>query len=160
MKKTILLIAVFAASLFTVSPLLSQPAYAQADASSQQACKTIKSINPNDTSCGAADGQVSKIIRIVLQMLSIVAGIIAVIMVIISGLKYITSQGDSNKIASAKNSLIYAIVGLVIVAAAQIIVQFVIRTSSNNYDPNIKEEESSAGRQVEGRQQRFESAVD
>ena len=47
-------------------------------------------------------------------------------MIIVSAFKYITSGGDSNKVASAKSSLIYAIIGLVIVGLAQFIVNFVI----------------------------------
>jgi hypothetical protein len=47
-------------------------------------------------------------------------------MIILGGLKYITSGGDAQKVASAKSALIYAIVGLVIVALAQAIVRFVL----------------------------------
>lgn len=159
MKKIILLVAVFTTSLFAVNSLTLQPIYAQAEASSQQSCETIKDINPNATSCAGSDGQISKVIRVALQMLSIVAGVIAVIMVIISGLKYVTSQGDSNKISSAKNSLIYAIVGIVVVVFAQVVVQFVIRSSDGGFSPN-PQEESSVEQEAEGRQQRFESAVD
>jgi hypothetical protein len=53
-------------------------------------------------------------------------GIIAVLMIIIGGFKYITSGGESSNISGAKNTIIYAIIGLVIVALAQIIVHFVV----------------------------------
>lgn len=66
-------------------------------------------------------------IRRIVDILSIIVGIIAVIMIIFGGLRYITSGGDSSKVGSAKNTIIYAIVGLVIVAFAQFIVQFVLR---------------------------------
>ena len=46
-------------------------------------------------------------------------------MIIISGFKYVTAGGDSAKVGSAKNTLIYALVGLVIAALAQFIVHFV-----------------------------------
>jgi hypothetical protein len=47
-------------------------------------------------------------------------------MIIIGGFRYITAGGDSNNVSAAKNTIIYAIIGLVIVAFAQIIVQFVL----------------------------------
>jgi Type IV secretion system pilin len=50
----------------------------------------------------------------------------AVIAIIISGLRYVTSAGDSNSINGAKNTILYAVIGLVIVAMAQIIVKFVL----------------------------------
>jgi hypothetical protein len=59
---------------------------------------------------------------------------VAVIMIIVGGLKYITSGGDSNNVSSAKSTIIYAIIGLVVVALAQFIVQFVLNkvTSSGS----------------------------
>lgn len=68
----------------------------------------------------------------VVNFFTIVVGAIAIIMVIYGGFRYITSGGDSGKVGSAKNTLIYAIVGLIIVALAQILVHFVINTASNS----------------------------
>lgn len=62
----------------------------------------------------------------IINIFSIVVGVISVIMIIIGGLKYITSAGDSNNVTSAKNTILYAIIGLVVVAFAQIIVLFVL----------------------------------
>ena len=73
-----------------------------------------------------AEGRVQGLITLVINIFSIVVGIAAVIMIIIGGLKYITSSGDSNNITGAKNTILYAIIGLVVVALAQIIVQFVL----------------------------------
>ncbi|MBL8122451.1 hypothetical protein JNM87_06935 [Candidatus Saccharibacteria bacterium] len=47
-------------------------------------------------------------------------------MIMVSGFRYITSGGDSQKIASAKNTLIGAIIGLVVIALAQTIITFVL----------------------------------
>lgn len=58
--------------------------------------------------------------------LSLVGGVLAVIVIIISGLRFIMSQGDSNSISSAKRGIIYAVIGLLIAATAQIIVAFVL----------------------------------
>lgn len=74
----------------------------------------------------AGESTVSSVITAAINILSIVVGVIAVIMIIIGGLKYIMSSGDSNNINSAKNTILYAIIGLVVVAFAQIIVKFVL----------------------------------
>jgi hypothetical protein len=52
-------------------------------------------------------------------------------MIVFGGFKYITSGGDSNNVSGAKNTIIYAIIGLVIVALAQLIVHFVLNQTSN-----------------------------
>ncbi|GAC1500709.1 MAG: hypothetical protein NVS1B10_04500 [Candidatus Saccharimonadales bacterium] len=67
----------------------------------------------------------------IVKIFSIIVGVVAVIMIIYGGFRYITSGGDSGKVGSAKNSLIYAIVGLVIVALAQLIVHFVLNQTTN-----------------------------
>jgi len=51
-------------------------------------------------------------------------------MVVMGGFKYITSGGDGQKAAGAKNTLVYAVIGLVIAALAQVLVQFVIKKST------------------------------
>lgn len=61
-----------------------------------------------------------------MNLFSAIVGVITLIMFIIGGLKYTTSQGDSTQMNNAKNTLIFAAVGLVIVALAQIIVKFVL----------------------------------
>jgi hypothetical protein len=80
----------------------------------------------SDCDSGDPTSSVSNIIKTAINLISIVVGVIAVIMIIIGGLKYIMSSGDSNSINSAKNTILYAIVGLVIVAFAQIIVRYVL----------------------------------
>ena len=62
---------------------------------------------------------------------SIIVGAVSIIMIIYGGFRYITSGGDSGRVGNAKNTLLYAIVGLIIVAIAQIIVHFVVSTSSD-----------------------------
>ncbi|HEX5798452.1 MAG TPA: hypothetical protein VFX79_03795 [Candidatus Saccharimonadales bacterium] len=73
-----------------------------------------------------AERSFSDLVTLVINVLSIVVGIIAVIMVIWGGFKFITSGGDSSKVTSARNTIIYAIIGLIIVALAQTIVKFVL----------------------------------
>ena len=55
-----------------------------------------------------------------------VAGIIAVIVVIIAGINYSLSSGDPAKTASAKNAILYSVIGLVIIASAIAITGYII----------------------------------
>lgn len=80
------------------------------------------------TTCTTGGLTLNKVLKAVLDVLSWIIGVVAVIMVIISGFKYITSGGDSNAVSSAKNTLIYALIGLIIVALAQFLVHFVINS--------------------------------
>ena len=73
-----------------------------------------------------AEDAVDGLIVDVINIISIVVGVVAVIMIIIGGFKYITSGGDSGNVTGAKNTILYAVIGLVIVALAQIIVRFVL----------------------------------
>lgn len=92
-----------------------------------EACAGASLGGATDCSGGAAASQqVNTIITTVINILSWIVGIAAVIMIIIGGFRYITSGGDSGNVNGAKNTILYAIVGLVVVALAQIIVQFVL----------------------------------
>jgi len=89
----------------------------------QDVCDAIGS----GTDCTKSKGtDVNNVIAIIVNLLSGIVGVVAVIMIVVSGFKYITSGGDSAKVSSAKGTLVYAIVGLVIVALAQFIVRFVL----------------------------------
>jgi len=83
------------------------------------------------TITAGSDTQMNTLISTIVNIFSIVVGIVAVIMIILGGFKYITSNGDSNNISSAKNTIMYAIVGIVIAALAQVIVRFVLKRATN-----------------------------
>lgn len=69
---------------------------------------------------------INSIIKTVIDIFSLIIGAIAVIMIIYGGFKYITSAGNDSNVSAAKNTILYALIGLVIVALAQIIVRFVL----------------------------------
>ena len=66
------------------------------------------------------------VFRQVTNTILYVVGIIAVIMLIIGGIRYVVSGGDSKKVTDAKNTVLYAIIGLVVCFLAFAIVNFVI----------------------------------
>ncbi len=74
-----------------------------------------------------AGTKVNDTVKLGLNLFSAIVGIISVVMIIIGGIRYITSGGDSSKVSAAQNTVLYAVIGLVVVALAQIIVQFVLK---------------------------------
>lgn len=55
-----------------------------------------------------------------------VAGIIAVIVIIISGFMFVTAGSDSNTVTKSKNAILYSVIGLVVIMSAFVITQFII----------------------------------
>ena len=98
-----------------------------ATSSTSAACGALNQI---DSTQGCQSTRSTNIVgstaKTVVSVLSLLIGVVAVIMVMIAGLKYITSNGDSNGVASAKTTLIYALAGLLIAALAQFLVHFVL----------------------------------
>ena len=64
-----------------------------------------------------------------------IVGVIAVIMLIIGGIRYVVSGGDSKKVTDAKNTVLYAIIGLVICFFSYAIVNFVITSLPSSDNP-------------------------
>lgn len=97
--------------------------------SKDEACKAVATTpagNCDQDKLDESSTTLTKRINSVLDILSVIVGIIAVIMIIIGGLRYITSNGDSGNVTSARNTILYAIVGLIVVALAQTIVKYVL----------------------------------
>jgi hypothetical protein len=83
--------------------------------------------------CPANTGtSVTDLIKKIINILSVLIGAIAVVMIILGGFRYVTSAGKQESVTAAKNTILYAIIGLVIVALAQVIVHFVL----NNVNPS------------------------
>jgi hypothetical protein len=80
-----------------------------------------------NSNVSGSGNQIEDLIRTIINVFSVIVGSVSVIMIIIGGFRYITSGGDSNNVGGAKNTILYAIVGLIIVAFAQVIVQFVLQ---------------------------------
>lgn len=115
---------------FMFLPTLAPAAYVGAQPALQESlCGGAEQIQIGDQGeCEDTEPQnnINNLITSVVNIFSAIVGVIAVIMIVYGGFKYITSGGDSGKISAAQQTIIYAIVGLVIVALAQIIVRFVL----------------------------------
>ena len=71
------------------------------------------------------DGETG-VIRTGINILLYIIGVISVIMIIIGGLRYATSGGNASTVTSAKNTILYAVIGLVIAIFAYAIINFVM----------------------------------
>jgi hypothetical protein len=88
-------------------------------------CRGVEAAGGSCTDEGA-ETTVNDVIGLVVNILSIAVGVVAVIMIIVAGFKYVTSGGDSSNVQSAKNTIVYAIVGLVVAAMARAITGYVL----------------------------------
>ena len=104
--------------------MLAGNAYASCGTASPAKDQVLNGIGETGGNCN--DSGVTYAISAAVIILSIIAGVAAIIMVIMAGFKYITSGGDSGKVANAKNTLIYALVGAAVAVLAQFLVHFVI----------------------------------
>jgi Type IV secretion system pilin len=132
MIKRFLLSSLMLSGIF-LGALALFPALANAQTAQDQILTGIDEACAGASCANETNDTLQNTVTSVINILSLVVGTVAVVMVIIGGMKYVSSQGDSSAIASAKNTIVYAVVGLVIVALAQVIVQFVVQRS--NADP-------------------------
>jgi len=80
-----------------------------------------------DTSdVGVVNISAEKLVGNILNTAYLIAGIVAVVMIIYAGIQYTTSSGDAKKVEQAKNTILYSIIGLVVVLLAFFITWYVI----------------------------------
>jgi hypothetical protein len=124
MKKMKVLIAAFAVMMFGAFMLVPVGAANALDPSNPIAdvCKT----DPTNSVCKSQGDSANALITKLVNILLFVIGALSTIMIIVGGIFYVTSSGDSSKITRAKNTIMYAVVGLVIALVAYAIVNWVI----------------------------------
>jgi len=116
--------------------LVTQPSFAHAfdvlgpsaqcsptsDTSSSAICTDNKTENgqkPNDD-------PIADRLRSIANIIAIVAGAAAILLILVAGIEYATSDGDTNKINSAKTTIIYALIGVIVVSLAAAIIEFMV----------------------------------
>lgn len=114
-------------ALAIVAGAPSKSAAALIGANSQQAA--CNGISLGSQGCSSGTSAFGNLLKTVINVLSFIAGVAAIIMIIVGGFNYITSGGEASKTASARNTIIYALVGLVLVVLAQVLVHFVLNRS-------------------------------
>ena len=119
----LVLLAYFVTFLSIVAPATTNAAYDP----TAQGCSSANVNSPACTSSGADPISGSNgIINTVATIAAWAGGVIAVIIIIISGFRFINSGGDSGKVASARNGIIYSAIGLLVIIIARVIVSFVL----------------------------------
>ena len=84
--------------------------------------------NQNSVYCQNKDkgeDQVNGIIKTIVEVLLTAVGAISIIMIVIGGIMFALSSGDAQKAAKARNTVLYAVVGLIVSIFASAIVNFV-----------------------------------
>lgn len=127
-----LLLTILATGAF-LSLLPVVPAMAATLDPFQEACDNVPEGAERPAACDTSDkdpitgregdGVLIKATNIV----AFVTGVAAVITIIIAGLQYITAAGDPNKIGGAKQTIIFALVGIAIVMVARGVITFIVR---------------------------------
>lgn len=114
-------VGIFSLMTLVTAGLSFQPAYADTKKQVQEAVKDIDS-DPNSNK----GTKVTDVIRNVIGILSFLVGMIAVLMIVIAGFRFVTSNGDAGTVSSAKNTIIYAVIGIIITVMAYAIVNFIL----------------------------------
>lgn len=108
---------VLSAPVFAADPL--DPVCNGTAGSASTACRSRTTENPLLGPTG--------IITRVIQLIVLFTGVASVIVIMIGGFKYLVSAGDSAKVSNAKDTILYAVIGLVVAVVAQAIVSLVLR---------------------------------
>ena len=120
MKKTLIalsLVLSFGLVAPAILPNNNQVAYADAKTQIQSGLKAAGG-DTKDTS--------GTLITSVINVMLFIIGVLSVIMIVYGGILYVISAGDSGRVSKAKNTIMYAIVGLIVALLAYAIVNFVI----------------------------------
>ncbi len=95
------------------------------------ACASAGVATSDSSICSERHLTLNSIVQTIINTIIYVIGIIAVIMIILGGISYATSQGDAAKVKKGKDTILYGIVGLVIAILAYAIVNFVLEMMGN-----------------------------
>lgn len=117
-----------------ISLLLFVPHVGAQDQAIEEVCKNAPSspvcedLTASEDPLGGQDGLFVKVFNV----LSIIGGIIAVIVIVIGGIQMMTADGDPQKFNNARNLMIYSVVGILIIFFSQAIVRLVVLTLVDN----------------------------
>lgn len=116
---TLMLTPMLALGFGAVSPT-TQTVSAESGSFIESVLNGLREVDPG----GETD--LMTLIRRVINGLLFCLGIISVLIIIYGGIRYTISGGDSNSVVAAKNTILYAVIGLVVAMMAYAIVNFVV----------------------------------
>lgn len=109
-----------------LTALITSPALAQGVDILGDPCK----IDPSSELCKAEAKDAEAAVGNIMSAIFFIVGIIAVIVIVIAGIMFMTSTGDPAKAAKARMAIIYAVIGLVVSITAYAMVQWVVNRMS------------------------------
>lgn len=130
--QALMLVPVLALGISLVAPVAQSASAATADCSETNLSVT------SGASCAKGDDQSSDlfgssgIFKTITNVMLFIIGAVSVIMLIIGGIRYTVSGGDSAAVTGAKNTILYAIVGIVVALLAFAVVNFVLTQFATN----------------------------
>jgi hypothetical protein len=82
--------------------------------------------NSDSTVCASQNDNAATMMGIIINTLLYIIGIIAVIMIVVGGIRYSLSGGNASQVKEAKDTILYSVIGLVVAIMAYAIVNFVL----------------------------------
>ncbi len=126
MKKFIYALAIAASLLFPVLVVTSTASAVDVFQPCSGSAKSTVVCGDVGAQTKAKTNPVIVVLKELLNMLSLIAGIAATVVLVVSGFRLITSNGDANGVKSARDGVLYVVIGIVVVIIAQSIIAFVI----------------------------------
>ena len=120
----LLLVPMLALGMSMLAPVAQAADCAPGDMSIRCGADSAQGTDQPKTLFGG-DGE-EGIFKTIVNIMLFIVGAVAVIMLIIGGIRYTVSAGDSSAVTGAKNTILYAIVGIVVAILAYAVVNFVI----------------------------------
>ncbi len=124
MKKIFKLIPIILSLVFGLRCLFTLPTYA--DGSTSVCSSNVPASVKEAAGCNNNSDNIVGVVQFILNSIIAVIGIVAVIFIVVGGINFMTSTGDPGKVAKAKQTILYALIGLIICALAFAIVNWTI----------------------------------
>jgi len=142
MKNKFIKLTVAFLTVFGLGSLLTLPTFAceetnpGACAENICDCQCVSSEIKAASGCpGATTGTLENSLQSILNSVILILGIVAVIAIVVGGVWYMTSAGDAGKVKKAKDTILYACIGLVVCALAAVIVNWTISAINGSGAP-------------------------
>ena len=127
MKKLVLSMIAVVLTVFGLAGVATiSPAYATVYCPNGQPAPGDNLSGCTDISSGNNTNDLMTTLSTIINVVLGVVGFVAVVMIIMGGISFITSQGDSAKVTKARNTILYGVIGLVVALLAFAIVNFVL----------------------------------
>lgn len=123
-SRALLLVPLFALALSVVAvPVYAEPC-APGDLSITCGSQAAQGKDQPSSLFGGSGEQ--GLFQTIVNIMLFIVGAVAVIMLIIGGIRYVTSAGDQTRVTGAKDTILYAVVGIVVAVLAYAVVNFVL----------------------------------